>query len=33
MGEKFGVTFQEIANRNSNIISNPDLIFPGQRLD
>ncbi|QIZ35704.1 transglycosylase family protein [Saccharopolyspora sp. ASAGF58] len=33
IGEKFGVAFQEIAQRNSSIISDPDLIFPGQRLD
>ncbi|MER7015542.1 transglycosylase family protein [Saccharopolyspora sp. NPDC000359] len=33
IGEKFGVSYQQIAERNSDIISDPNLIFPGQQLD
>ncbi|MEV6234131.1 transglycosylase family protein [Saccharopolyspora shandongensis] len=33
IGEQFGVHYHEIAQRNSNIISDPNLIFPGQQLD
>lgn len=33
IGEKFGVAYQDIAQRNSSIISDPNLIFPGQQLD
>ncbi|KAA5829472.1 transglycosylase family protein [Saccharopolyspora hirsuta] len=33
IGEKFGVSYQQIAERNSSIISDPNLIFPGQQLD
>ncbi|MGW1677641.1 transglycosylase family protein [Saccharopolyspora sp. NPDC002376] len=33
IGEKFGVSYQKIAERNSNIISDPNMIFPGQQLD
>ncbi|GAA4612085.1 transglycosylase family protein [Saccharopolyspora hordei] len=33
IGEQFGVSYKTIAERNSHIISDPDLIFPGQQLD
>ncbi|MDA3628126.1 transglycosylase family protein [Saccharopolyspora oryzae] len=33
IGEKFGVDYKQIAERNSSIISDPNLIFPGQQLD
>ncbi|MEV0088799.1 transglycosylase family protein [Saccharopolyspora sp. NPDC050642] len=33
IGEQFGVTYQDIAQRNSSIINDPNLIFPGQQLD
>ncbi|MEV5540794.1 transglycosylase family protein [Saccharopolyspora shandongensis] len=33
IGEQFGVSYHNIAQRNSNIISDPNLIFPGQQLD
>ncbi|MFI0465129.1 transglycosylase family protein [Saccharopolyspora sp. 5N102] len=33
IGDQFGVTYQDIAQRNSNIINDPNLIFPGQQLD
>jgi resuscitation-promoting factor RpfA len=33
IGEQFGVKYQEIAQRNASIISDPNLIFPGQQLD
>ncbi|GAA0511488.1 transglycosylase [Saccharopolyspora subtropica] len=33
IGQRFGVSYQEIAKRNSSIIKDPDLIFPGQQLD
>ncbi|MEV0702451.1 transglycosylase family protein [Saccharopolyspora sp. NPDC050389] len=33
IGEKFGVAYQDIAQRNTSIINDPNLIFPGQQLD
>ncbi|CAL99912.1 LysM domain-containing protein [Saccharopolyspora erythraea NRRL 2338] len=33
IGEKFGVDYKKIAERNSDIIKDPNLIFPGQKLD
>ncbi|MBB5153828.1 transglycosylase family protein [Saccharopolyspora phatthalungensis] len=33
IGEMFGVSYQDIAHRNSDIIHDPNLIFPGQQLD
>ncbi|MGP4019399.1 transglycosylase family protein [Saccharopolyspora sp. 5N708] len=33
IGEAFGVQYQDIAQRNASIISDPNLIFPGQQLD
>lgn len=32
IGRKYGVSWQSIYNNNRNIIKNPNLIFPGQRL-
>ena len=31
-GEKYGITWQQIYEANKDIISNPDLIHPGQEL-
>jgi LysM repeat protein len=33
IGEQFGVNYQTIAERNANIIKDPNLIYPGQQLD
>ncbi|MEV0056682.1 transglycosylase family protein [Saccharopolyspora shandongensis] len=33
IGEQFGVSYHNIAQRNSDIINDPNLIFPGQQLD
>ncbi|MDA3648269.1 transglycosylase family protein [Saccharopolyspora indica] len=33
IGQQFGVSYQQIAERNSDVISDPNLIFPGQQLD
>src|SRR5689334_7699987 len=32
IGEKYGITCQQIYEANKDIISNPDLIHPGQEL-
>ena len=32
IGEKYGITWQQIYEANKDIISNPDLIHPGQEL-
>jgi LysM repeat protein len=32
IGEKYGLTWQQIYDANRDIISNPDLIHPGQEL-
>ncbi|MBA8826715.1 LysM repeat protein [Saccharopolyspora lacisalsi] len=33
IGQRFGVNYQDIYQRNTDILSNPNLIFPGQQLD
>ena len=33
IGQKFGVSYQKIYERNSDVIEDPNLIFPGQKLD
>ncbi|WP_433871146.1 transglycosylase family protein [Saccharopolyspora sp. CA-218241] len=33
IGERFGVSYQSIFERNSDILDDPNLIFPGQQLD
>ena len=32
IGEKYGLTWQQVLEANKDIISNPDLIHPGQEL-
>jgi len=32
IGEKYGITWQQIYEANKDIISNPDMIHPGQEL-
>ena len=32
IGEKYGLTWQQVFEANKDIISNPDLIHPGQEL-
>jgi LysM repeat protein len=32
IGEKYGLTWQQVYDANRDIISNPDLIHPGQEL-
>lgn len=33
IGQQFGVSYQDIYQRNTDILNNPNLIFPGQQLD
>ncbi|SDO99872.1 LysM repeat-containing protein [Actinopolyspora xinjiangensis] len=33
IGQRFGVHYQDIYERNSDVLESPDLIFPGQQLD
>ncbi|SFT45150.1 LysM domain-containing protein [Actinopolyspora lacussalsi subsp. righensis] len=33
IGQRFGVNYQDIYERNSDILESADLIFPGQQLD
>ncbi|ASU77380.1 transglycosylase [Actinopolyspora erythraea] len=33
IGKRFGVHYQDIYERNSDVLESPDLIFPGQQLD
>lgn len=33
IGKKFGVPYQDIFERNTDVLDNPNLIFPGQQLD
>ncbi|RCW43597.1 LysM repeat protein [Halopolyspora algeriensis] len=33
IGQRFGVNYQDIYQRNTDILNDPNLIFPGQQLD
>ncbi|NYH79130.1 LysM repeat protein [Actinopolyspora biskrensis] len=33
IGNQFGVNYQDIFERNNDVLDSPDLIFPGQQLD
>ena len=33
IGEKFGVGYKDIFERNTDVLKDPNLIFPGQKLD
>ncbi|GAA2810103.1 transglycosylase family protein [Saccharopolyspora taberi] len=33
IGEKFGVDYKDIFERNTDVLKDPNLIFPGQKLD
>lgn len=33
IAQEFGVNYQDIAAKNSSVISDPNMIFPGQQLD
>ena len=33
IGEKFGVSWESIHQKNTDVVPNPNLIFPGQQLD
>jgi resuscitation-promoting factor RpfA len=33
IGQQFGVNYQDIFTRNSSVLKDPNLIFPGQQLD
>ncbi len=33
IGQKFGVSYQDIYQKNTDILNDPSLIFPGQQLD
>ncbi|WP_019855666.1 transglycosylase family protein [Actinopolyspora mortivallis] len=33
IGQRFGVSYQDIFERNTDVLDDPNLIFPGQQLD